>query len=216
MDRLGYDILVSGKVDWATRWALSDLLGVDDGHGGVPQVLPRSSIVWLPAESVRVNEVKVRLNDVLTDTSTLMPLTGGALSGKVTIPEGALPGERVLFYQDKTYPVGDNGVIGDQELLSALISSAHDAPAGSSETEGGAAKSEVSVSIPWRLAQPINVHVLPAAALFGLVRNHGCVTNQDGTITKVEVIGSELGQTFVLSNSVLSEVSLKTEGLQCQ
>lgn len=217
LGRLGYDIAVTGQVNWATRWALADVLGVDDVHGGVPELISRASIMWLPAESVTVNEVKVRTNDVLSESTILMTLIDQTQSGKISVPEGALPGARVLFYQDKSYPVADNGVIEDQELLAAIVASAQNLSAGAEpRQDNGDNTAEISVSIPWRLAEPLEVYVVSASALFGLMGNQGCIAGVDGNVHRVEVIASELGQTFITSDSSLGQVTLKTEGLQCQ
>ena len=39
--RLGYDVRESGVMDWSTRFAAADFLGMDDGDGGVPDSIPR-------------------------------------------------------------------------------------------------------------------------------------------------------------------------------
>lgn len=215
LQRLEYSVDVTGKGNWQTRHAAADLLGVNDGQGGVPESIPFTHFLWLPAASVTVNEVTAHLGDVLTEGATLLTLTGGALSGSVTIPEGALPGPRVLFYQDKAYPVADNGTIEDQELLAALAASPV-ASAGGNNGEGSESKSEVSVSVPWRLATPIDVQIVPAAALFGISGDQGCVAGTDGKTRKVRIVASELGQTFVHGEAPLGEVTLTTEGLSCQ
>lgn len=215
--RLGYDIAITGKVNWWTRWALADLMEISDTHGGVPESVPHSNIVWLPAATVSVHEVKARLGDTLSEGAVLMTLSGGALSGSVTIPQDALSGARVLLYQDKSYPVADNGVVEDQELLSALAASPIISAGGSSNNgEGGKNQSEVSVSVPWLLAAPIEVQIVPAAALFGVSGDQACVTSVDGHSQRVKIIASELGQTFIQAESPLGKVTLNTEGLSCQ
>lgn len=213
LQRLGYAVDVTGNSNWQTRHAAADLLGIDDGHGGVPAVIPFTHFLWIPARSVTVNEVKVRLGDTLSEGATLMTLTGGAHAGSVTIPEGAMPGPRVLVFQDQTYPVGENGAIEDQKLLTELVSSPMFM---SGNGEGGENKSEVSASLAWRLATPLEVQIVPAAALFGVAGDQGCVAGTDGKTHKVSIVASELGQTFVRAEAPLGEVTLKTEGLSCQ
>lgn len=215
LQRLGYAVDVTGKGNWQTRNAAADLLGVNDGQGGVPESIPFNRFLWLPAASVTVNEVKAHLGDILTEGATLLTLTGGALSGSVTIPEGARPGSRVLVYQDQTYPVGENGVIEDQKLLAELAASPLFAGSGAND-EGGENKSEVAASLAWRLASPLDVQIVPAAALFGVTGDQGCVAGVDGKTHKVDIVASELGQTFVQAEAPLGEVTLKTEGLSCQ
>lgn len=216
LTHLGYDIATTGKVNYWTRWALSDLMSLTDNKGAIPESISYRSIVWLPATQVMVDEVKVRLGDSLTESTTLMTLTGAADSGKITIPPDAIPGARVLIYQDKEYPVSDNGVIEDKNLLAELASSSTSDGKYSGQDESPANKSRFSVSLAWRLAHPLEVQVLPAAALFSVSGDRGCVASPDGNIHRVRIVGSELGQTFAHSENVLREVSLKTEGLSCQ
>lgn len=44
--RLGYDVRESGVMDWSTRFATADLLGMDDG--GVPDSIPHDRFLWIP------------------------------------------------------------------------------------------------------------------------------------------------------------------------
>lgn len=214
LQRLGYDISTTGKVNWATRSAAADLLGVDDGQGGVPEALPHTHFLWLPTVNVTVNEVKVSLGDTLTEQSTILTLTGGANTGMIDIPADALPGARVLFLQDKEYPVADNGVVDNPELLEQILRIAAQQNMFGPQ-EDAKQTNEVSVTAPWRLAKPLEVQVVPASALIEARDNHACVS-ADGKTIPVTIIASELGQTFVQSDTPVHEVSLKTEGLTCQ
>lgn len=211
LQRLGFDVAVTGRVNWSTRKAAADLLGVDDGQGGVPESIPHTSFLWLPARTVTVNEVKVHLGDTLTEGAQLLTLTGGANTGTVDIPPQALPGDRVLVFQDKEYPIGANGVVEDQELLTKMLSAAQQQNSGGEGQNTG----ETSLTLSWRLATPIEVQIVPAAALFGVSADHGCVSSE-GRPVRVKIIASELGQTFVHTDQRLGEVSLKPEAMSCQ
>ncbi|WP_175956015.1 hypothetical protein [Schaalia sp. Marseille-Q2122] len=207
---LGYDIAVTGRGSWGTRYALADLLDIDDGNGGVPASIPHDLIFWLPAQKVNVKAVNAHLGDVLEPNAELVTLTGGASSGFITLPPGAVDGSRVLKVSGKDYPVPDTGIIEDQALLQAIVAS-EAYTFGQMQQQG---KEDAVLSLPWKLAEPIDVQAVPAAALFDVTPETACVSS-GGKILPVTIIASELGQSFITTAEPLTEVDLQVEGLKC-
>lgn len=85
-------------------------------------------------------------------------------------------------------PVGSDGAVTDPAALAEIAASSAfaDARRGSSAT----------IAASSALAEPITVSVVPPGALYGVQGRKGCVVNGSGA-RPVEIIGSELGQSFV-------------------
>lgn len=209
--RLGYEVSADGKVGFGTRKALAALLGVNNGSGGVPEEIPHTHILWIPQQKIVISEVKARLGDVLTDSSPILTYAGGLNVGVIQPPENTVPGDRVAIFENKEYPLASGTLVDNQELLAAVEQS----PQRQNPSEGGQPSSEIVVSMGWKLAQPIDVQVVPASALFDVQGQQGCVSAQGKSI-RVEIIGSELGQSFIQTPEKLTEVDLQVEGRTCQ
>lgn len=210
--RLGYDISTNGTVTWGTRFATADLLGIDDGNGGVPDVIPHEHFLWIPAASVNIDDVKVQLGGTTDPNSPLVTLSGGASSASLTLPNDAQPGERIITLESKDYPVPENGIITDQTVLQAILTST---PYRNTMNTSDDKESDASFTVPWKLATPIDVQIVPPGALFGIRGDSACVSTQ-GTTIKVRIISSELGQTFINTDTPLTDVDMQVEGLPCQ
>ena len=235
--RLGYAAPASDAVDWRTRRALSLVLGADDGAGGVPTSFSPDSFLWIPAPQVTPTGVPAHLGDAVdaqtslveladavdaqtslveladaVDAQTsLVELADAGAPPRLTIPQDAQPGARVILLGSQALPVPGDGVITDPGTVSAIM----DSPeyAGHVAAKGANAGDGAQLSVKWRLAEPLTVSVVPPAAVGGTA-GRSCVW-QGGEAVEVTVVGSQLGQTYVSSDTALDSVDLGTEGRAC-
>lgn len=209
--RLGYAAPASDAVDWRTRRALSQVLGVDDGAGGVPASFAPDSFLWIPAPQVTPTGVPAHLGDAVDAQTSLVELADAGAPPRLTIPQDAQPGARVILLGSQALPVPSDGVITDPSTVSAIM----DSPeyAGHLAAKGASAADGAQLSVKWRLAEPLTVSVVPPAAVGGTA-GRSCVW-QGGEAVEVTVVGSQLGQTYVSSDTALDSVDLGTEGRAC-
>ena len=198
-------------MDWRTRRALSLVLGVDDGAGGVPASFSPDSFLWIPAPQVTPTGVPAHLGDAVDTQTSLVELADAGAPPRLTIPQDAQPGARVILLGSQALPVPGDGVITDPGTVSAIM----DSPeyAGHVAAKGANAGDGAQLSVKWRLAEPLTVSVVPPAAVGGTA-GRSCVW-QGGEAVEVTVVGSQLGQTYVSSDTALDSVDLGTEGRAC-
>jgi hypothetical protein len=127
------------------------------------------------------------------------------------------PGDRVVRVGDLTIPVDPSGVVTSAEALASLAQSDSyvdfraKGMISSSDDRGADASSPSGMSVQYELAEPVSVMSVPAAALYGTKADRACVIG-DGRPTSVTIVGSQLGQTFVIpeNGAAFSVVSLAT------
>ncbi|MDC4232745.1 biotin/lipoyl-binding protein [Actinomyces sp. B33] len=208
--RLGYSVDTSGVADWNTRAGAADLLGIDDGAGGVPAHVPISGFAWIPSPSVAVVSIDVGLGQNVEPAGLLLTVADSDERGVLTIPKEAIPGDRVITLSTGVLPVPADGIITDPETVRAIKESEQYTGFTATLADG-----EGVFSVPWSLASPINALVVPPSSLFGIVGAEACVA-ENGTVHKARIIGSQLGQSYITVADPISSVDLDTEDLVCQ
>ncbi|WP_115727046.1 peptidoglycan-binding domain-containing protein [Actinomyces culturomici] len=208
--RLGYAVDATGIADWNTRRAAADLLGIDDGAGGVPAEVPTTGFAWIPAASVTVSGIEVGLGATVDPTAALLDVTDSVERGVLTLPKEAMPGDRVITLSTGALPVPADGVITDPDTIRAIKESDQYAAFTTALGDG-----EGVFSVPWSLATPVSALVVPPSSLFGIIGADACVAH-DGSVHKVRIVGSQLGQSYITSDDPLTDVDLDTEGLECR
>lgn len=212
LSRLGYIVTVSGVVDWNTRWAIADLLGIEDGAGAVPSEIPTSSVVWIPAPSVTVASCDIGLGQSLDPSAPILTVTDSSERAVLTLPDEAIAGDRVLTLSTGSLPVPADGVITDPATLGAIKES--DQYKGFTAAFKDNANEGV-FNVPWTLATPINALVVPPSSLFGIVGDKACVA-QDGQVYAATIVGSQLGQSYIVVDAPLNSVDLDVKALSCR
>jgi peptidoglycan hydrolase-like protein with peptidoglycan-binding domain len=167
-------------------------------RAGVPMTdsarLSVSDIVWLPAVETPVTGCLVATGSDLAAGAPLAELPGTVIAAHV-IPDtaqsgpAAVQGDRRVLVAGLEAPVEPDGAITDAAFLRGLSDSREyrDARAGGTDTVAGRST----------LAAPLQVDVVPAAALYATDADRACVVS-GGTGVPVRIVGSQLGQTFVL------------------
>lgn len=196
LSRLGYSSGGGNTVTRATVAGFRQLLLDLGGSKGVGVGIATGSVLWLPAESVYVDSCSKRTGESVEPGDAVVILPANLTS--VTLTSRAqqhIPGDRVLLLGTEEIPVPGSRTITDEEALAKIAQSSQFVDAA---TDGDAMS--VQFSAKWKLAKPVTVSVVPPSALVGLTGGTGCVV-VDGQVQKVNVVGSELGQSFVVFDS---------------
>lgn len=200
---LGFNAEGNGIVGPLTMQAVTDLLSQQGNRDMTGGTIPSAAFVWLPSPSATVSRCHTAVGDPLAANEALATLTAPPTAARVTLPPQAL-GEaaRELVFGDTVVPVDETGVSTDAAALLRLtespayrewLSEAFGAsPAGQSRESPPAPSIQGSL----RLREPIEVAVVPPGAIFEATNDRACVS-LGTSVYPVQILGSELGQTFL-------------------
>ncbi len=182
--RLGQAVEPTGTYDTATRQAVKSALAAV-GVSSPEDSLPLSSVVWLPAPEVTVSACPVLTGDSVTPGEVVAEVGGGLRSLLLTSP----PGDGwVAAYGDHTAPVDADGLVTDPDLLSAVEAGP--------EYHLFSTTGQAVLSLTVRLAEPVDVLVVPPSAILVSGPDTGCLVAEGRTVP-VRIVASSLGQTRV-------------------
>ena len=193
--RLGHGVPVDGRFRVQTQAAVRALLGEGPRGAGA---LPLDRVLWLATETVTPAECHFALgDDVGPGDPWLTTETGMVALQVLTAPDGD---GWVVAFGDQVAPLGVEGVVTDPAFLAAV--------AASPELEWafgpmGAGQIEVRV----RLAEAVEVAVVPPSAISVIAPGRGCVLADDA-VQEVSIVGSSLGQTMVQLGSPARSVTV--------
>lgn len=186
LQRLGHGVDADGEAGPATLAAVKALLSAV-GATAEPAGLRLSQVLWLPAASVVPSGCAIATGDALAPGDAIAKLPAGldAISLK-TLPADLIPGDRILRLGPVRLAM-DGATVAATELQRPDVLAAVARP----ET-GSSATQQATLS----LVKPIEVAVVPP----GSVLTHGDLTcvRSGGRPTAVRVVGSQLGETFVV------------------
>ncbi|RDV44357.1 peptidoglycan-binding protein [Leifsonia sp. ku-ls] len=191
LTRLGYATDQDGVMGRSTFRALSALRNDLKVPATADSVLDVSDIVWLPGAKLLVNQCDGVLGTDIVSGDELIRLPDKAVSARLsTVPSSRVPGPRQLMVGSLTIPVGDDGAVTSAEALDGLSSLPEFAVAAQ---KGGTA----SIPATWVLAKPVPALVVPPTALWDVRDGTACLQPAHGRPILVQVLGSDLGQSFV-------------------
>ncbi|HEY0216861.1 MAG TPA: peptidoglycan-binding domain-containing protein [Cellulomonas sp.] len=187
--RLGGAVPVDGRYRVATHRVVRAMLADRGVVVRADEPLARARVLWLPAVSVTVASCEVRVGSAVEEDDPVLTLptrlTRLTLDG---VPDGTLPGTRVLDVGEVAAPTDETGAVTDAAVLDQVAATA--------AFRAVVAADEESFETTWALVDPVDLVAVPPRALFGLRPGSGCV-RADGTVLPVRVVTSSLGVTLV-------------------
>lgn len=188
--RLGLEVEGEGAVDRSVYLAIAELFEKAGEAEYSNDVIPLDRLIWLPAPSTQVKECLVSTGSSVNSGEKLAVVPGGLVSARVVrLPDRLTPGDRMLVVDGEQIPSDAEGRLSDPDALAALATTPSFFAAVSTSTP--------TVTASWELEAPIEVNVVPPAALYDLDGGSACVAS-GGEPFAVTVLGSELGQSFVV------------------
>jgi peptidoglycan hydrolase-like protein with peptidoglycan-binding domain len=188
--RLGHAVKADGSVGAATLAAVASLIANAGETGYRSQTVPASRLLWIPEPTAMPESCALSVGSAVEAGGVLATFSGAitALS-VVQLPDGTMPGERVLEVDGHSVPVGPDGTVTDAASLAGLAATpALRAPRKSEEA--------ATIAAMYRLAEPVSVSAVPPSAVYAVADAKGCVLSAKGSVPVV-VVGSQLGETFV-------------------
>lgn len=198
LSRLGHDVPVDGYWGWASADAYS---AMRETAGAPDEDMALASIMWLPAPAATTTTCLVSVGSGIGAGTPVaeLPVSLSSASARGN-PSGAIEGPRMVVVDGQQFPLPDNGIVTDPVALASMLTSSAYATA---KAEGDTS----TVAYPVSLATPITVTVLAPGSIVAVDGDHGCVL-AGTTPVGVTIVGSRLGQSFVVPARALQEVSL--------
>jgi peptidoglycan hydrolase-like protein with peptidoglycan-binding domain len=188
--RLGISVVADGYFGWTDAQAV-DLLfqGLGDAEADFDG-MPLGRSMWLPSALVTPSSCDVAVGAQVGPGDTLATLPGTPTRAVVVnYPKDLLAGDRVLNVDGNVIPVNADGTITDSPSLVVLATL----------SAASATSDDAAAPVPGTLllSSPVAVAVVPPTSVYKVEDAEGCVV-ADGRVMPVRVVGSQLGQTFVL------------------
>lgn len=185
--QIGFEAPNTGRFDAATGYALVALV---EEHGGrLPEnKFELARFLWLPAPEVVISGCSAGLGDSVA-LETELAAIGGVVESLSVVAFDPTEQQRVVAVADTEAVIGEDGLITDQSFLQAVERTAQFARW---EQEG-----EGQLTLRSVYEEPKEAFAVPPAAIAATRgENEGCILTPRGEIW-VNILGSELGQTFV-------------------
>lgn len=189
--RLGAEVVVDGVLGAASLRALDRLRR---GEPGQPSELRLAEMLWLPAQEVAVTGCTGHLGDRLSAGApvfTIRPPFPSVHLGDV--PALVIEGDRRLEVAGVSVAVDASGHLATPadalRVAEAIGRRAND--------EAGAEPGVAGVLL---LASPLEVGVVPPAAVYDIRDGTACLSGDEGP-AEVRLVASQLGEAFVLPKS---------------
>ncbi|MGH1524518.1 peptidoglycan-binding domain-containing protein [Leifsonia sp. L25] len=201
--RLGYVVTADGTVGRRTLAATITLFERAGDAAPDPERVEAARIVWIPAASVAFGECRASVGESHAAGDVLATTSGAITRVSVIEPIADLAdSERRLTVDSVAVAVDETGSVDDASALAALAATPsflRDDSAKATGRGGDAAEAENPGAIrgTLELATPVRVGVVPPSAVYAIKGSAGCVAAGD-TALRVTIVGSQLGQTFVL------------------
>ncbi|PYY45968.1 hypothetical protein DEJ03_08665 [Curtobacterium sp. MCLR17_043] len=194
LTRLGAGLSIDGILGRGTLRAAQQFLvdrGVD--RDDLPDdIVPRDPFAWVPAAENAVLACVAVVGAVVGADGVLVELPAELRGARIeALPVDPAPGERVLRIGNVDVPTDAAGVVSSPTALAAITALPEYAATVAS------ADGAPTVAATWTLSRPRTVQVVPPTALWDLEGDRACVQPTTGRSLRVEVLGSELGQSFV-------------------
>lgn len=174
------------------------------GAGRADGVVPRTRLVWLPAESLPATTCEAAVGSTVHAGATLAGLSRRVSAAAPVSRAGDLaPGDRVFVAGGQRLTLARDSLAVDADGLAFLT--------GHPElvvTNNGLA----TVSGVLQLALPVSVVGVPPAALGPIIGDRSCVSTRDG-LRSVTIVGSQLGVTYLKADAPLSAVAVDPGGI---
>lgn len=190
--RLGHPIQADGVMGRATIRGASTLHGAQADSSESPATVDPADFAWIPEHEVAVGECSGVVGAPVGEGDVLIGLPVAVVSARLTtLPTNATPGPRVMRVGSAVIPVGDDGAVTDDDGLARLGESAEFAATGGTD--------DTAIAVQWSLETPLRALALPPSALWDVREGFACVMPAEKSAVPllVEVLGSELGQSFV-------------------
>jgi len=215
--RSGASVTVDGTFGVGTQRAVRAFLAARSVPMAATDPVPVDAVAWIPAPRVPTEGCQGVVGSRVDSGDELVRLPVELQSIRLDKPPlDASPGDRVVSVADVTVGITPEGMVTDPADLSRLAATREYAASRGQETP--------TISARWSLAEPVRVSVVPPGALVDLRDGTACLHPVDTSGTAlppvlVDVVGSQLGQSFVVPPDGVSVSSVTPHpdgGVSCR
>lgn len=187
--RLGADVVADGVLGQGSVAFLRARLNEPNSDA---RTVPLRRLLWIPSPSVDITECSASTGGIAVAGTPLATVAAAPSARMLASPTDLIPGPRVLTVDGVQLDVDARGRVTSPEQLADLAATASYR---SAVADGEAAPTLQGVLA---LAEPALVAGVPPAAVYGIDGTAGCVLESEGRARGVTIVGSQLGQTFVV------------------
>lgn len=162
--------------------------------------MPADRIIWLPSKSATVATCPVAVGAQITPGSVVFTTGGKLQSLALTLPEETQRGKRIAVLDETTAPIDDGGKIVDPAFLAAFEKSW-------TYKQWLEDSSAARLTVESHLTTATTVVAIPPSALYSVVPGSACVVSE-GKPVAVQIVASELGQTFITADPLPRQVAV--------
>ncbi|GAA1143587.1 hypothetical protein GCM10009651_29890 [Microbacterium natoriense] len=200
--RLGAGVEPGDTVNRATLLAFRQLVVNAGGTAAAVESISLGAVAWLPAPSIIATECPVAVGSQVGQGGALAGLPSLVLGARVSpLPDDLAEGQRLVRIDDQEFAVDAEGAFAPVDLDRLAATPAYAAARQVSDAE------KIKASL--LLTEPVQVYPVPPRAIIEAGGSF-CVID-GGSPTKVDVLASQLGQSFVRptgEGAALSEIAL--------
>lgn len=203
LTRLGLPTPVDGRAGRGTLARAAELFVRAGDDTPLGEAVPSTRLAWIPAGTVTVESCAAAMGSTVTAGAVLATTSGGIASASVSsMPADLIEGDRTVTVDSVALPVAADGTISGPDALRALaatpsyLRSIRGAEQDVPDPAGESGSRDPEVSGELALRSPLSIGVVPPSAVYAVSGRNGCVASADA-IHRVEVVGSQLGRTFV-------------------
>lgn len=206
--RLGKSVRADGVLGLTAIEIVNARLRELGGPASPSDTIARDSVLWLPVSEGTAASCAVPLGGQVASGTVVATLDPQATGAEVSnAPKDLVPGQRVVVVGELRVPVDESGAVTTPEDVNALRrttafrqalhTSDSSGAAGSTAQSDADSGGSVMLDASLELASPLETWAVPPGAIFALRDNRGC-TSSEGSNFAVEIVGSELGKSFVV------------------
>lgn len=205
--RLGQPIHPDGVVGRGTIRAAAAVRGTESARGEAQETVDPADFAWIPEPEVTVAECAGVVGAPVAEGDVLIGLPVAVVAARLTtLPAPATPGARVVRVGSEEVSVDSEGAVTEAEALARIGATAEFL-----STSAGASE-DTAIPVQWSLETPLNALVVPPSALWDVKDGSACVMPAEKSARPllVDVLGSELGQSFVRPSEERSATAVRS------
>ncbi|MDR1033962.1 MAG: hypothetical protein LBL41_04255 [Bifidobacteriaceae bacterium] len=152
------------------------------------------NVIWLPEPEMVINSCPLSLGQNVGFEQVLYTVPSQVTGAKIAeFPENMIAGDRVLRISEEEFHLNKDGAVSQKDLLKLAATQQYRQQVMGLVSTGS---ESVKITADYSLVNPVNISVVPPSAIVTETETKTCVIS-DGKPIAVNIIGSELGRTFV-------------------
>lgn len=195
--RQGHTVVADGVAGERTIALVNARLEELKRHVSDPTRISKESLLWLPSPVIYVKACSARLGATVVEGDAVFDTQPEIKSiTVVNLPTDLIPGDRILEIDGNHFAVDETGQVIDGADLSSLSALTTADGVNGNETEPSGLSAEHTAQL--LLSAAVSAWAVPPSSVIVESNTKACVVADDGQTAAVQVVGSQLGKSFVI------------------